>query len=766
MTMRSFCALLCVSFPVAVAAEWESRGPDGGIVDGFAQSAGNPDRMYLLLRGAGLLRSDDHGVSWSAPSPGLAAGVAYEAVAVGGSAPEVVLVAPATGTDVHRSTDLGATWTTISVGGDVIHLAFDPFDASTVLACVANPGGGLHRSTDGGLTWAATSPELGIPSDVAWHPDTPGWLLAGAWPDVFRSTDDGSTWTAADLGAESAGLYVAWGATSASEAWTFATGGLALRSTDGGATFLPAGRLPGCSQNPGGWTCWRCIVRGDENAPGHVTAAYSVLQSFQPLASGSQASTSTDGGLTWSAPWAVRSSNGDLQPTTLAEDFSAPGVRYVSVGDNPSAIGRVGLARSTDGGLTWDTWMNGIRRLELLDVDHDAQGNVYVRDETQQGRWRSSDGGDTWEFHGGSLGPFSIRDYFASRHTAGLLYEAGVNYTSDTGDPQLRRSTDGGDTWQDGFVDVLPENGWSGDPVLIAADPSDTTVFLWIDGSLPYLCRGMPVPNLPLFFATVHTGFLAADAYVETASTLWAIRGEVPGDVQQSTDGGVTWTVRSSGLPSNIGVALFARPGSGGSSSASEFFAVYRTAGTYRTTDAGLSWSPVALPGYSGETLVAADRDAAGERLILATANSVYVEGIGFVADGLPAASPIREVTYDSVSGAIFVATDGASAYRLLPGSAVWTPVAPAASSSLSLSAAPNPTRAGVTLRFTVPSTANTRVEIFDVAGRRVETLVDGVRAAGSHEIVWEGASAPGVYFARVVQGERSEAQRIVRIAR
>jgi hypothetical protein len=72
----------------------------------------------------------------------------------------------------------------------------------------------------------------------------------------------------------------------------------------------------------------------------------------------------------------------------------------------------------------------------------------------------------------------------------------------------------------------------------------------------------------------------------------------------------------------------------------------------------------------------------------------------------------------------------------------------------------PNPFNPATAIRFAVPRTAEVELAIYDVAGRRVATLVDGVLAADHHEVTWQGRDdrgqsvASGVYFCRLADGE------------
>jgi hypothetical protein len=70
--------------------------------------------------------------------------------------------------------------------------------------------------------------------------------------------------------------------------------------------------------------------------------------------------------------------------------------------------------------------------------------------------------------------------------------------------------------------------------------------------------------------------------------------------------------------------------------------------------------------------------------------------------------------------------------------------------------ASPNPFNPATTLRYAVPRSGRVQLRIYDVAGRRVRTLVDGQTPAGFHDVTWDGRDhagrgvASGTYYYRL----------------
>lgn len=75
----------------------------------------------------------------------------------------------------------------------------------------------------------------------------------------------------------------------------------------------------------------------------------------------------------------------------------------------------------------------------------------------------------------------------------------------------------------------------------------------------------------------------------------------------------------------------------------------------------------------------------------------------------------------------------------------------------------PNPFNPSVALRFALPEAGRVRLDIFDLQGRRLETLLDGHHDSGRHEVRWDAEGrASGVYFARLQAGDQSLSHKLL----
>jgi hypothetical protein len=72
---------------------------------------------------------------------------------------------------------------------------------------------------------------------------------------------------------------------------------------------------------------------------------------------------------------------------------------------------------------------------------------------------------------------------------------------------------------------------------------------------------------------------------------------------------------------------------------------------------------------------------------------------------------------------------------------------------------APNPFNPSTDIAYDLPVAAHVSMEVLNVLGQRVKTLIDGFREAGSHTVTWDGhddygsACASGIYFYRITAG-------------
>ncbi len=75
---------------------------------------------------------------------------------------------------------------------------------------------------------------------------------------------------------------------------------------------------------------------------------------------------------------------------------------------------------------------------------------------------------------------------------------------------------------------------------------------------------------------------------------------------------------------------------------------------------------------------------------------------------------------------------------------------------------APNPFNPTTTITFSLAQAGNVTVDVFNVAGQKVDTLTDGFMDAGSHSLVWDASGfSAGVYFYTVKSGQFSKTMKM-----
>jgi hypothetical protein len=80
-----------------------------------------------------------------------------------------------------------------------------------------------------------------------------------------------------------------------------------------------------------------------------------------------------------------------------------------------------------------------------------------------------------------------------------------------------------------------------------------------------------------------------------------------------------------------------------------------------------------------------------------------------------------------------------------------------------SLSIYPNPFNPTAKISFFIPQFRSATITVYDITGRRLETLINTNLNPGNHSLDWNASNYPsGVYFIRMDSGEFTQKQKMV----
>ncbi|HEU5109117.1 MAG TPA: hypothetical protein VFT95_11275, partial [Micromonosporaceae bacterium] len=453
---------------------WTELGPSniGGRIRDIAADPTTRDRVYIATGTGGLWRTEDGGQTfvsvWDHSLPQSMGAVAVDSRGVvwaGTGEPDHGGGSAYYGKGVYRSTDHGATWTSMGLAdGDTIgQIVIDPRDDNRVFVAVmgalhdTRPTRGLFLTENGGASWTRVivpdSASTGA-IDVTINKSNPDVMLATTWDKIrdeksriygknsflYRSTDGGRTWAnihrpplpqSMDVeGQPVTATYVGrmgvdFSDTDPSRAYLISStaGGNFngfFTSADAGATWTPVGATSGGTLQTisGGFAWWFGRVYVDPVNPLHVFVA------------GVSLAESLDGGLTWT--------------TSQTPHADQHGLEW-----DPFTPGRVFLGN--DGGFYWSNENGAVRGLwtktarlpvtQFYAMDVSVQNGTRVNAGSQDNgslkSWAADNTvtGDWFNFVGGDgmmnrIDPTNDRKYYGCSQNGGCRgFVDGVGFT-------------------------------------------------------------------------------------------------------------------------------------------------------------------------------------------------------------------------------------------------------------------------------------------------------------------------------------------------
>ena len=512
--------------------------------------------------GAGLLKSVDGGSSWSLLAQDVFLGASFSDLLVDPDHPQRLFAAVArgisgyiptnstpfeTGYGVYRSEDGGVSWDRV-FGDEDNHpfrfassLVMDPTDSRVLYVAFYRDGGELWKSTDSGETWNR--------------------LLEGL-PDTFSLrrgelaiSSDGSTLIAGFQDQYAGGLE-----------------GL-FKSTDRGATWTRLAEVPQyCSTR-----CWY----------NHVLAIHPQNSDIL-YAGGVDLVRSMDGGATWQSMRSI-GNGASLHVDQHALLFDSAG--HLLVGNDG------GVYRSPDptaATVEWQSLNHGLNTIQMYPglAQHASRGDLLLVG-TQDNGCNLFEGDSQWS----RLGVCGDGAYQAVDFT-----DPDQTWYTSSQYLRIRRTTDGGETWQTATDGLPMENGRVVDAPFIAAfemcpDNSSvliagtSKVFRSVDGARQWVANSPDLGSPDTINDEV-----SALAFVPGSDCRSYYAATRAGWVWKTTNGGAEWMPLVGISFPWSGVTDLAVPASAPETvyaSLTGFHNPSRRSQLFKSTDGGTTWQAI-----------------------------------------------------------------------------------------------------------------------------------------------------------------------------
>ncbi len=448
---------------------------------------------------------------------------------------------------------------------------------------------------------------------------------------------------------------------------------------------------------------------------------------------------------------------------------------FAVVGADLFATTSHGVFRSTNNGSNWSAVNAGLTNY-YVHTFAVSGSNLFAG--TGSGIFLTTNSGTTWAEATSNIITLG----------ANTLAAAGTHLYAGMDDGHMVSSTDDGTSWQ-------RDNSFSGAPIDIIEIGTTLIATAAGSGSGLYFSTDQGASwTKPADSGLTKSTGSTNGVFAVIGSNFFVATGL---GIFRSTDSGANWTPVNSGLsdPHDFGDSTEVQTLA---SSGANLFAATEFSGIYRSTDLGEHWiqvnvgigefSHVGCLAAIGTTILAAIVDTNSRSSVMRSVNN----GLSWEAihTGLPTTvafnrfivrgTNIFAITFD---GSLFISTDvgaswspidsglmgnqvrslaikGTNVFAGIALNGVWRrPLSEMISSGVSVSEQPatfkldqnypNPFNPSTVISFVLTARGNVTLEVFDMLGRRVQTLVDQAMDAGSHSVKFEAVHlASGIYTA------------------
>lgn len=552
------------------------RSVDGGLswhsitgsisVNGSVALAADPllkSRLYAASYQHGVLVSGDNGNAWKPSNTGMTLFV--RGLAFDSGDPQTMYAGTLLG-GMFKSTDQGASWNSSGLGSKVIlQVKTSPGQAGTVFTATTE---GISRSQDGGTTWLDVGQKIGYVFSIATAP--PGTVyVGGAAGAIYKSSDQGQTWTESDSGIPS-GNVVSLVIDSATGSLYAAVQGAStpsiFSSSDGGASWQPTQVAPKAASN-----VTQLTLDGNAKALFAATNGFGVLVSFDGKA------------------WA--SFNDGLTSSIVSAVVGSP----TQAGTVYAATLNSGVFESVQG-KSWSAVNSGLGSMVINGLAADPSNNGVLYAAAANGLYKTTNGAKTWNRIGTSLPQGGLVLVTVDPFNSNTLYVS-------TG-KQLFKSLDGGGSWKEADTNL------AGAPIqAVQVGANSSIVFagtlgqgfsVSTDGAQTWSGSAAP--------ATINPFALCVAINPQNPSIVYA--GTSAG-VIKSSDGGDTWVALPTGLTTSAVIALIIDP-----NTPSVMYAG-TSGGVFMTTNGGENWTSI-LAGMFQDNVTSLAVDANNSKIVYA----------------------------------------------------------------------------------------------------------------------------------------------------